>query len=38
MPTMTRKKNYHHGDLRKALVDAAAALAAEYGPELVSLR
>lgn len=33
-----KKKQYHHGDLRKALVDAAAALAAESGPEVVTLR
>ncbi|HMO49517.1 MAG TPA: TetR/AcrR family transcriptional regulator [Kiritimatiellia bacterium] len=32
------KASYHHGELRKALVDAAAALAAERGPEAVSLR
>lgn len=32
------KKSYHHGELRKALVDAAASLAAEHGPESVSLR
>ncbi|MGA1192875.1 MAG: TetR/AcrR family transcriptional regulator [Kiritimatiellia bacterium] len=32
------RKSYHHGDLRKALVDAAATLAAEHGPESVSLR
>lgn len=38
MGTMAKKKSYHHGDLRKALVDAAAALAAEHGPESVSLR
>jgi AcrR family transcriptional regulator len=29
---------YHHGDLRNALVDAAAALAREGGPEAVVLR
>ncbi|MBO0720353.1 MAG: TetR/AcrR family transcriptional regulator [Blastocatellia bacterium] len=31
-------KEYHHGDLRRALVDAAAALAAEKGIADVSLR
>jgi AcrR family transcriptional regulator len=35
---VSRKKTYHHGDLRKALIDAAAALAAGHGPESVSLR
>ena len=35
---MAIKSTYHHGDLRKALIDAAAALAAESGPESVSLR
>lgn len=35
---MARKNSYHHGDLRKALVDAAAALAAEQGSDAVSLR
>jgi len=35
---MAKKNRYHHGDLRKALVDAAAALAAEQGSEAVSLR
>ncbi len=35
---MKAKKSYHHGDLRKALVDAAAILAAASGPEAVSLR
>jgi AcrR family transcriptional regulator len=29
---------YHHGDLRAALVDAAAAAVAQGGPEAVSLR
>jgi AcrR family transcriptional regulator len=32
------KKPYHHGDLRLALVDAAARLAAEVGPSAVTLR
>ncbi|MFF2774484.1 TetR/AcrR family transcriptional regulator [Streptomyces sp. NPDC058052] len=31
-------KNYHHGDLRNALVCAAVGLAAEGGPERVVLR
>ena len=35
---MTTKPRYHHGDLRKALIDAAAELAAERGSESVSLR
>jgi AcrR family transcriptional regulator len=35
---MSKKSSYHHGDLRKALIDAAAALAAESGRESVSLR
>ena len=35
---MKRRKSYHHGDLRRALVDAAAELAAERGPESVTLR
>ncbi|KNX38125.1 TetR/AcrR family transcriptional regulator [Luteipulveratus halotolerans] len=29
---------YHHGDLRNALIDAAASLAAEGGPEAVTVR
>ncbi|CCE08111.1 Transcriptional regulatory protein [Bradyrhizobium sp. STM 3843] len=29
---------YHHGDLRRALIDAALALAAEGGPSAVSVR
>jgi AcrR family transcriptional regulator len=32
------KKPYHHGDLRSALVEAAARLAAEVGPAAVTLR
>jgi len=31
-------RKYHHGDLRRALVDAAAAIAAEKGLESFSLR
>lgn len=33
-----RKRSYHHGDLRNALITAAAALAAEGGPDSVSIR
>ena len=29
---------YHHGDLRNALIDAAASLASEGGPEAVTVR
>jgi AcrR family transcriptional regulator len=29
---------YHHGDLRRALIDAALALVAEHGPAALSLR
>jgi AcrR family transcriptional regulator len=32
------KPKYHHGSLRETLVDAAAQLAAEHGPGLLSLR
>jgi AcrR family transcriptional regulator len=31
-------KPYHHGDLRRVLIDAALKLAAEGGPEAVSVR
>src|SRR5262249_41240681 len=31
-------KPYHHGDLRRVLVDAALKLAEEGGPEAVSVR
>jgi AcrR family transcriptional regulator len=34
----TRKKEYHHGDLHTALVEAAARLAAEQGVAALSLR
>ena len=34
----TEKPSYHHGALREALVEAAAELASERGPGLVSLR
>ena len=33
-----RTASYHHGDLRRALIDAAAALVAKGGPAAVSLR
>lgn len=32
------KASYHHGDLRRALLDAAAATIAEEGPATLSLR
>lgn len=32
------EKRYHHGDLRRALLDAAAELIAEQGPAALSLR
>ena len=32
------QKPYHHGDLRRVLIDAALKLAAEGGPEAVSVR
>src|SRR5262249_17511974 len=32
------EKPYHHGDLRRVLIDAALALAEEGGPEAVSVR
>lgn len=34
----TRKRNYHHGDLRAALLEAARALLTEGGIEALSLR
>lgn len=33
-----RKRSYHHGDLRNALISAAAELAAQGGPDSVSIR
>ena len=33
-----RRKSYHHGDLRRALLDATLSLAAELGPAGVTLR
>jgi AcrR family transcriptional regulator len=38
MPTRTPKKPYHHGDLRRALLDATLALAADRGAAGVTLR
>src|SRR5262249_35655052 len=39
MPGETaRRRNYHHGDLRRALVDSATALLDEHGPLGVTLR
>lgn len=38
MEKVHRKTTYHHGNLRDALVEAAAKLAAERGPAAVSLR
>ncbi len=34
----SRKRAYHHGDLRRALLDEALALAAERGPSALNLR
>jgi AcrR family transcriptional regulator len=33
-----RKRAYHHGDLRRALLDHALALAAERGPDALTVR
>jgi AcrR family transcriptional regulator len=35
---MTEKRSYHHGDLRRALLSAAAEAIAESGPAALSLR
>jgi AcrR family transcriptional regulator len=35
---MTRKKPYHHGNLREALLEAAVRLIAEIGPKSFTLR
>ncbi|MEU5938382.1 TetR/AcrR family transcriptional regulator [Micromonospora sp. NPDC047548] len=35
---MTRSRAYHHGDLRRALLDAAVEAMAESGPAALSLR
>ena len=32
------QKSYHHGDLRRVLIDAALKLAEEGGPEAISVR
>lgn len=32
------RESYHHGDLRRALVDATIALLADVGPDVLSLR
>ena len=38
MPRAPRKKSYHHGDLRRALLDAALALLEKSGVEALTLR
>jgi AcrR family transcriptional regulator len=38
MPKRTKRRGYHHGDLRSALLDAATALVREHGPAGFSLR
>jgi AcrR family transcriptional regulator len=35
---MAERSSYHHGDLRRALLEAAAAEIAEVGPSAISLR
>ncbi|AWN23593.1 TetR/AcrR family transcriptional regulator [Deinococcus irradiatisoli] len=37
-PAPAKSERYHHGDLRRALLDAARALAAEGGVEALTLR
>lgn len=37
-PRRARRTTYHHGDLRRALVDAAVAIIAEKGAEAFTLR
>ncbi|MEV4316566.1 TetR/AcrR family transcriptional regulator [Actinocrispum sp. NPDC049592] len=37
-PSGGSKRSYHHGDLRNALVDAAAQLAEEGGPAAITVR
>jgi AcrR family transcriptional regulator len=37
-PSATGKRGYHHGDLRNALIAAAAELAAKGGPQSVTIR
>ncbi len=38
MSTSTEKTSYHHGDLRNALLDAAASAARDLGPDTLTLR
>jgi AcrR family transcriptional regulator len=38
LPAEAARRPYHHGDLRRALLDAGMALARERGPEAVVLR
>ncbi|HJU64516.1 MAG TPA: TetR/AcrR family transcriptional regulator [Gemmatimonadaceae bacterium] len=38
MPTRARKRAYHHGDLRQALLDAALPLLRKGGPQALTLR
>jgi AcrR family transcriptional regulator len=38
MPALSETRPYHHGDLRRALIDASTALAARDGPDGVVLR
>ena len=38
MSTLTTTRPYHHGDLRRALIDASTELAAQDGPDGVVLR
>jgi AcrR family transcriptional regulator len=38
MESSAGKRGYHHGDLRNALVAAAAELAAKGGPQSVTIR
>jgi AcrR family transcriptional regulator len=38
MGSSAAKRGYHHGDLRNALIEAAAELAAKGGPESVTIR
>ena len=36
--TTTKKTQYHHGDLARALIDASLVLLSERGPEAISMR
>ena len=38
MSDAPRSRPYHHGDLRRALLDAALEMVAEHGPAALSLR